>query len=315
MLSSDDISVENSDIDMRPMAHIEVRRLDFDFSDLAPSQVLWSRTSPIFSVFANALNLHVPFFEKYLIVAMAQAKEKISSPKLREEVNAIIGQEAQHANAFLGFNQLLKRRYSKGQQLEDQVIAAFEKRYQSDDFRSLVGFTAGYETFTFLAGMIFLNNFDKWFADADPNIKALWIWHQVEEVEHGAVAFDVYKHFFPDDEYFRRKMVLSAFFHIVKETWSAYWHMCRVEGFMKSPWQTLRSGLFLANLISQMMWNCRQVFSKKYHPSQHPFATTQQNPIALAWRKYHRGGGNVLAIDREKMAEILNVSAPYEEQL
>ena len=31
------------------------------------------------------------------------------------------------------------------------------------------------------------------FADADPRIRAMYIWHGVEEIEHKGVAFDVLK--------------------------------------------------------------------------------------------------------------------------
>ena len=73
-----------------------------------------------------------------------------------------------------------------------------------------VAFTAGYETFTFLAGLIILKNYDKWMADSHPVMKALWVWHQVEEVEHGSVAHDVYRALYGKHEWYRKYMVLIA---------------------------------------------------------------------------------------------------------
>jgi uncharacterized protein len=134
-----------------PTDGIVVRPLQFQVMDLPADDVAWSRTCPEFSVFINALGLHVPWFERYLIKALRKAKA-----------------------------------------LDESAKAYFAARAESDSLKQLVGYTAGYETFTFLAGMIILEGYDRWFADSHPVMKAIWVWHQVEEVEHGAVAFDVF---------------------------------------------------------------------------------------------------------------------------
>ena len=51
------------------------------------------------------------------------------------------------------------------------------------------------------------------------------------------------------------------------------------------------------------------MFRRRYHPRNHPIATTAQNPIQIAWRRYEAGGGDVLAIDHAKLAKMLRMSA------
>jgi hypothetical protein len=51
------------------------------------------------------------------------------------------------------------------------------------------------------------------------------------------------------------------------------------------------------------------VFRAGYHPRKHPIATTMQNPIQIAWRRYAADGGDVLAIDHARMREIMGVTA------
>jgi len=289
-----------------PMDDFPVRKLRFDFAAHEPETAVWSESSELFSLFANAFTLHVPYFEKYLVRSMMAARPKITDDKLRRDVDAIIGQEAHHADAFLEFNALLKRRYPKAEALEAQAKADFKKRLKADDFKSLVGFTAGYETFTFLAGMIFLEKYDEWMAKSDPTVKALWVWHQVEEVEHAAVAFDVYQHFFADDQPYRKRMVWAAFRHIVTEVAKAYVHMCKVEGWLSNPIRAARAGAFITSVLARMMWTTRPVLRDGYHPRNHPLATSDQNPIAKSWRRFHKAGGDVLEIDREKMALIMS---------
>jgi len=293
---------------IHPMDDIPVRPLKFDFTDQPATKAIWSRSSPLFAMFANAFTLHVPYFERYLVRTMGKAKREISDESLRMDVNALIGQEAHHANAFISFNDLLKRRYPKAEAFEKQASQDFAKRMKSDDFKSMLGFTAGYETFTFLAGMMFLDNYDAWFAESDEAVKALWVWHQVEEVEHAAVAFDVYKYFFGNQEWYRKRMVITALSHIVKEVTKAYIHMCKVEGYFKSPLKAIKAMGFLTKLLAIMLWDVRPVFSKNYHPRNHPLATSRQNAVAIGWRRFQKSGGDVLAIDKPKMAKIMKLA-------
>lgn len=291
-----------------PMDDIPVRPLKFGFKDRSAEDAMWSQSSPLFAIFANAFTLHVPYFERYLVRTMGKAKRKITDEKLLADVNALIGQEAHHANAFIGFNDLLKRRYPRAEDLERHASQDFAAKMKSDDFKSMIGFTAGYETFTFLAGMMFLGNYDAWFAESDDAVKALWVWHQVEEVEHAAVAFDVYKYFFANAEWYRKRMVIVALSHIVKEVTKAYFHMCKIEGYFKSPIKAIKASWFITKLLSIMLWDVRPVFSKNYHPRNHPLATTRQNSIAIGWRRFQKSGGDVLAIDKPKMAKIMKLA-------
>ncbi len=290
-----------------PMDDFPVRPLHFEVEKLRPQEMLWSRTCPEFSMFINALGLHVPYFERYLIRALTKARGRIKDERLLRDVSAIIGQEAHHAKNFVRLNQALATRYPKVPKLEAGARDYFAEHAKHDSLKRLVGYTAGYETFTFLAGMIVLQNHDRWFADADPVVKALWVWHQVEEVEHGAVAFEVYQHLYGDDEWYRKRMVLEALTHIATETIKTYTHMARVEGWLRNPFRAVRRLGFCGLMLLRLLKSALPVFRKGYHPRRHPMATTRQDPIQIAWRRYEHSGGDVLEIDHARMAEIMAV--------
>ena len=288
-----------------PMDLIPVRALDFDMAELGESGAVWSRSSPEFAIFINALGLHVPYFERYLVRSMVRARPMITDHKLRADLDAIVGQEAHHARNFIAFNRYLAGRYPRAGAQIEHAKDYFLARSKHDDLRLQVGFTAGYETFTFLAGMIILENYDRWLKDADPMMKAMWIWHQVEEVEHGAVAFEVYQALHGADEWFRKWMILKALTHIVAETLPAYFHMCKVEGRMRTPASVLKSSWFAFSTLGRMAWHALPTFSKSYHPRRHPLATTKQNPIATAWRRYAAADGDVLRLDGAGMNRLM----------
>ena len=292
-----------------PMDHFPVRPLQFAMDKIGNDQVVWSRTCPEFSVFINALGLHIPYFERYLIRSLRNAKEQVTDEDLRRDISAIIGQEAHHARNFVLFNQVLARKYPKVVRFDNEAREYFEARSQRDSLKLQVGFTAGYETFTFLSGMIILQNYDKWFADSDPVLKALWVWHQVEEVEHGAVAFDAYKALYSEYEWYRKYMVLLAVLHIASETIKTYAHMARVEGWLKNPLKAIAKFGFLGSMILRLLHAALPVLSRNYHPRRHPIVTTQQNAIQMAWRRFEGAGGDVLEIDHAKMAQIMGIEA------
>ncbi len=290
-----------------PMDNFPVRPLKFDISQIEFGDPLWSRTCPEFAMFVNALGIHVPYFERYLVKALSKAKGQIQDERLRRDVGAIIGQEAHHARNFIDLNQWFARRYPEVARYDAQARDWFAARAKSDSLKRLVGFTAGYETFTFLAGMLVLDNYRRWFEDSDAVMKALWVWHQVEEVEHGAVAFEVYQHLYGEHELYRKWMVLVTLLHIARETIKAYVHMARVEGYLRNPLRGVRSIGFCIVMLGRFVRSALPVFRKGYHPRRHPLVNGGQNPIQVAWRHYQHAGGDVLKIDHGKMAQIMNL--------
>jgi hypothetical protein len=270
--------------------------------------VIWSRTSPEFSVFINAFAMHVPHFESLLVQVMGEAHARISSLPLRKDVKSLMGQEANHAHNLKRLNALLRERYPTAIPQDDESIAYFQRLSSSTDLRAKVGFVTGYETFTFLAGMIILANHDRWFADADPAMKALVVWHQVEEIEHGAVAFEVWQELYGRHEWARKGYVLKAAIYIAWEIMRLYPKMLYREGWLGSPGRALKSLGFGLELLARLFWAALPVFRRSYHPRQHPIATHAQNPIQMAWRRFEAQGGNVLQLDRNRLQEIFALS-------
>lgn len=283
-----------------PMDDIPVRPLRFDFSEMQSQEVEWSRSSPDFSVFINALGVHVPYFERFLVGVMREYRDELASPLLKKEVQAIIGQESHHAFNFVNWTKVLAQHYPGIGKLDEKARDYFQTALTRRDKRFKIGFTAGYETFTFLSGMIILNRYEELMADADPHLRALWVWHQVEEVEHGAVAFDFYRAFYPDDEWYRRYMVLFAFVHIASETFLAFRAMVRGRTLTGK----LRGWRFFASFATDLFLSSLPVLSRNYHPRHHPICNEEQNEVAVLWRNYFASGGDATSLAAADMALI-----------
>lgn len=291
-----------------PMDNIIVRQLRFDFGE-TEQRCVWSQSSPEFSMFINALGLHVPYFEKFLVKVMRQYRDALTDPTLATDVKAIIGQEAHHAYNFVRWNQVLCARYPNLRRLEQSAESFFHRAFEARSKQFKIGFTAGYETFTFLGGMIILDRYEELMAEADPDLRALWVWHQVEEVEHGAVAFDFYRALYPDDQWYRRLMVVQAFFHISWQTFKAYRLMLKHEGYYHSVRKAGKGWRFFFSFAWDLARSALPVFSRHYHPREHPICNEQQNPVAIAWRDYVLAGGQPEHLDSETSKRL---SAPLQ---
>jgi uncharacterized protein len=285
------------DLARRPMEAIRVRPMRFDLADVQKRNPIWSRSSPQFAMYINALAIHSPYFERFLGAVCRKARPGIEDPKLRADVSALIGQEAHHAFNFIEMNRLLAQRYPRVAELDARARGDFEHALRTHSFRRQVGFMAGYETFTYLAGIVVLEEYDALMRDADPVIRSMWIWHQVEEVEHGAVAFEVYRALFGAHEWYRKWMVVAAFSYIARQAAEAYLHMCRVEGQLSTPRRAWKALGFFLSFSVRLIRLALPALSSRYHPRKHPIVNERQSSIAIGWRRFYAGGADVAALE------------------
>lgn len=285
-----------------PMDAIEVRPLRFDFDKISNSDPVWSQSCPDFSIFINALGIHVPHFEQFLVQVMRRYRPDLDDTALLQDVKSIIGQESHHAFNFIKWTEQLSDHYPGLAEIDRHAKAYFETLIQRKDKKFQIGFTAGYETFTFLGGMIILNRYEELMADADENLRALWVWHQVEEVEHGSVAFDFYQAFYGQHEWYRRYMIMYAFLHIALETFKAYRIM--LKGSRLTLTRRFQAWKFFFSFAWDLFAASLPVYRNGYHPRNHPICHQAQNPIAIAWRQYHASGQNVKVLNQSTMQSL-----------
>ena len=285
-----------------PMDEIPGRQLRFQSGLGEGRNPLWSQSSPDFAMFINAMGIHIPHFERFLVSVMRVYRDELQDEQLLDDLQAIIGQESHHAFNFLCWTRELTKRYPEIADLNRQAEKYFARAIKNRSKKFQIGFTAGYETFTFLGGMIILNRYKELMEHADPVLRGLWVWHQVEEVEHGSVAFDFYQYFYCKQEWYRRLMVLYAFFHIAKETFLAYKLMVKGEGYRGT--RKLKAWSFFWSFAFDLAWAALPVLSSNYHPRKHPICNDEQNSIAVAWREYYAAGNKIETLTDDDMFKI-----------
>ncbi len=181
------------------------RKVQFDWSE---TPLDWIPDHPYASHFINQINMILPAGEFWFCRLYNQALPLVTDPKLREDVQMFIRQEAMHARAHGGAiedylhshaietdTNTKKMDWLFGTVLADkpfgkEVPKFLEKRW----LLIRLGLIATIEHMTCVLGKYALENKNWDEAGADPVLLDLIRWHGAEEIEHRSVAFDLYKH-------------------------------------------------------------------------------------------------------------------------
>ncbi|MEW4448386.1 metal-dependent hydrolase [Qipengyuania sp. JC766] len=139
----------------------------------------------------NTLSATFPRGEAFFIEAVKAHREG-APPKLEAEIRAFVRQEINHTREHVAFNRIATDAGYDITAIDTKVKELLELIRGRPAIVDL-GVTMALEHFTAMMAHDFLKNPDH-FADADPEVAAMWRWHAVEEVEHKGVAFDTWLH-------------------------------------------------------------------------------------------------------------------------
>lgn len=242
----------------------------------------WMGGDPVATAVMNALSLTFPDGERFFIQAVRRYEKDAPAP-LRAQVRAFTAQEGAHTREHIAFNDLTRRAGYDVAEAE----AFVERR---------LGLARARPSIAQLAATVALEHFTAAFAHAllarpeilegaPPELARLWRWHSIEEIEHKAVAYDVFMHAIRDLSPFarwsfrRRAMIMTTllFTKTVRVTAlmllkqdgitgvSARWRLFR--------WLWLKPGLY--RLIARD-------YLAFYRPGFHPWQTDDRALIADA---------------------------------
>ncbi len=137
------------------------------------------------------LSLLLPYLEPYLIRSMQAARPFITDARLVVELDLFNGQEGQHYKQHIAFNQAIHvSEFPRLAQLEAKLHADYQRYTASRSLKWNLAYAEGFEAFTTALARF---AFDTKLTDRMAlSVRELFTWHMLEELEHRAVAFDVY---------------------------------------------------------------------------------------------------------------------------
>jgi predicted metal-dependent hydrolase len=151
----------------------------------------WVRQDVFATALFNAFSAVFPHGESFMVRCIKPWQNRMPE-KLALDVKNFVEQESAHAREHGNMNQIL---IQAGYDLEplERTIKGFVRFFRDSNEMLCLGVTMCIEHFTSIIGAEVLKN-DHHLAGSDPELHELWIWHAIEEVEHKAVAFDVWQY-------------------------------------------------------------------------------------------------------------------------
>ena len=196
---------------MNSAADIKVRRMDFEFPDDIPE--FWYANDPYRTLLLTALSGTFPEGERFFVDSVRQFQDQVTDPELKKAIRAFIGQEAHHSKEHRVLNEMMERKgypLSKIDAFGKRGLAYLRKRLSP---QRQLAMTCALEHFTAILADQLLNNREEFLDKMDPRVAKIWAWHAIEETEHKAVAFDVFRATVDDEFLFGPDLLVAPVLH------------------------------------------------------------------------------------------------------
>jgi predicted metal-dependent hydrolase len=246
---------------------VQYRRVRFPFEDAGFARY-WHGGSAFKSLFWSQLSTSFDAGERFFIDSARALKSEITDPALHAEYLEFCKQEGHHTAQHLKFDRM---NAALGVDVE-----ACRRRYNRALTRArtkltplgMLAVTVALEHFT--AGFAELH-FERpdFSADGDPNVVALWHWHAMEETEHKATCYDIYRA--AGGGYLRRCVIMPGAWGLI--LWLSLVNTLDLLRKDKRLWtrDTLRGLAYLfgpRGMVSGLLPKFLTFFRPRWHPWQ-----------------------------------------------
>lgn len=267
---------------------ITPRNEHFGFGESLP--VHWHSNDPGISHFYDALSLTFPQGERFFVDSVRLFAGRIRDPALKRDVAGFMAQESVHAREHAAYNALLAKRGVPVPKLERffETSLKFVRRHMPAKWQ--LAATCAYEHYTALFAEMVLAETGT-FDGAHPFYRDLWRWHALEEQEHKAVAFAVYREIAPGLAGYLRRVTVMMLATIdflillpVLEAW-ILWHrrqLWNVRSWGRAFWHLwIKPGVW-----RHVIFGVASYLRPGFHPEQRAV------PAVRLWQARYRPGGS-----------------------
>ncbi len=253
-----------ADVEIKP------RRMHFPFGNI--KERFFFAGNSLLSVFFGALSSTFPPGEAEFIASVRQYRDRIADPLLKEQIRGFIGQEGQHSHQHKQINEVLQNLGIEAVKLEHHLehdLKRFTRcKFSTPKFRLAI--TVGMEHMTAIMAEFVLKN-PEVLEPLEESVRDFLYWHVVEEIEHKAVAFDVYMQIEGDRKYLHQVLKLATFMfnvrialYMVTLLWWArkFPSWSDIKGFRRFMYGD-------KGLVSNIRQPYRDFFKGNFHPWNH----------------------------------------------
>ncbi|MCB9594655.1 MAG: metal-dependent hydrolase [Sandaracinaceae bacterium] len=267
----------------RDRAPVRPRRMHFDFASV--KERFWFDGNGLITATLSALSATFPLGEKEFVRSVMHYRDRITDPVLREQVIGFAAQEGQHSYQHELANAWLDSMGFDASAVEESVAKNIDRHVRTAPPAVHLASTVVLEHITAILAEYMLTHEEVTASMPEP-VRELLMWHAVEEIEHKAVAFDVFEAVSGDRDLLRRVGLMTTLvflFNQVRNTSSAL----RSLGHRPTAKEWMEAARFYfgpEGLITKVAGPYRDFFRPDFHP------WDQDNRhLVAAWKARHEG--------------------------
>jgi predicted metal-dependent hydrolase len=259
---------------------INPRNREFDIDAALATD--WAGGSPFITACYNSLSITFPAGEKFFIDSVRHFADNIIDPKLQQEIRGFCGQEGFHRREHQHYNEsLCRQRGYDLEKLEGRILRRINWVTRVFSPLRRLAATAGLEHITAIFAEQMLGN-PRWTANMPPVMRDLWRWHALEETEHKAVAFDVYKAV-GGNEPIRKRALMIGSAHLLVHMLRGAIDMLRHDGQLWK-WRTLRDAWSFLLGRDGLLRATRPAYMQYFKADFHPWNHGEQRELLQQWQ-------------------------------
>lgn len=170
---------------------IKPTRMDFTF-DAKQVPDHWAFNDPFCSHFMGTLSTLFPVGERFFVDSVRALREHAGGSVTSKDISGFIGQEAMHSLEHVSMNHMLEAKGLPALRAEKFTLGLLNLARRILTPRQQLAVTVALEHFTGIIANRLLTDTDT-MSNIANEMRPIWMWHAIEETEHKAVAFDLYK--------------------------------------------------------------------------------------------------------------------------
>ena len=233
----------------------------------------WHGGDPVATAVFNALSLTFPQGESYFVQSVRHYLDELPEP-LRSQVADFAQQEAYHSREHLAFNRQVSGAGYDTRAIDDLIRE--DIRIAKDQPPEVhLASTAALEHFTAILAHALLSD-ERHLRECPREIRRLWTWHALEEIEHKGVAFDTFDYVTralpPSQRWvFRALVMLRVTSDFWRERVRDLHLLFQQDGIdTRKTWRSLAVFLFLKpGLLRQILVPYLSWYLPGFHPWRH----------------------------------------------
>ncbi len=146
----------------------------------------------VLSHLAVQLSALFPAGEDFFVRSVRAYRSELHDPELKKQVSSFIGQESIHGREHREMNERFDALGYRTSGIDSRLDKRLHRMTERQPAILCLAITAAIEHFTAVLAEVMLDTDGRTML-GHPGIQSIFLWHALEESEHKAVAFDVYR--------------------------------------------------------------------------------------------------------------------------